>query len=45
MRRLRPFASAFLVLLLAKASSAAVLNVVAATEDLASLTREVGGDR
>ena len=45
MRRLRPFASAFLVLLLAKASSAAVLNVVAATEDLASLTREVGGDK
>ena len=45
MRRLRPFASAFLVLLLAKASSAAVLNVVAATEDLASLTREVGGEK
>ena len=45
MRRLRPFASAFLVLLLAKASPAAVLNVVAATEDLASLTREVGGDK
>ena len=45
MRRLRPFASAFLILLLAKASSAAVLNVVAATEDLASLTREVGGDK
>ena len=45
MRRHRPFASAFLVLLLAKASSAAVLNVVAATEDLASLTREVGGDK
>ena len=45
MRRCRPFAPALLVLLLAKAAPAAVLNVVAATEDLASLTREVGGDK
>ena len=45
MRRFRRFALALLVLLLAKAAPAAVLNVVAATEDLASLTREVGGDK
>ena len=45
MTRLRPLAPAFLLALLAAAAPAAALNVVATTEDLASLAREVGGDK
>ena len=45
MRPFRLFVPAFLLPLLATAASAATLNVVATTEDMAALTREVGGDK
>ncbi len=46
MRGLPPFASPFLLILTAAAvPAAAAVNVVATTEDLAALTREVSGDK
>src|SRR5712691_2116465 len=46
MKMLRSFGPTLLVLLLgAPALARAAVNVVASTEDLAALTREVGGDR
>ena len=45
MKRLAPFAAALLGLLLPAVPLHAAVSVVATTEDLAALTREVGGDK